>query len=485
MSKISDADIDERVRTFAESVRNGMHGFQPGKSWWIVRQTSKSRKSFDNPVTLCNQLGISDEDIGNHLNNTRWTGLIGDTVYTNYLRRGQIQDYYLVTVTMENQTNNSSPTDKGSKVVMNDEGFRTTRTSKCPWMMLQDRICGTVDPDLGLRPTKKRKAQDISPESQDISPEFKAIEQPPKETMVESIAAEARNNYFSSMNAILLFKPIESEENVLVAITNQINILKEAQKTSASYKLLLPPHPSKTFSEHDVFIIRQKISILTLALNNAKRFMPQKTWRECCAMALETAEDMGLSVSTWPRTVMKWYHQFKINRLLAIPYVPDKHKLHPFLQHNNDVVIRIKEYARLNIHRLSAELIFAYLHDTIIPELVKERLNPDNKSTEEMTRELLHEYGLSTLSVGTVCRWMNRLGFKYCVRKKSYYVDGHERPGTVTYRKDFVRRYLCYERRAYRWIQISKTEHDELVQKGNEILLYDMLFIIILTEIFR
>ena len=92
--------------------------------------------------------------------------------------------------------------------------------------MLRNSICGTVtyEPDLGLRPTKKRKAQDISPESQDISPEFKAIEQPPKETMVESIAAEARNNYFSSMNAILLFKPIESEENVLVAITNQINI---------------------------------------------------------------------------------------------------------------------------------------------------------------------------------------------------------------------------------------------------------------------
>jgi len=69
--------------------------------------------------------------------------------------------FYLVTVTMENQaSNNSSPTDKGSTVVCDDEGFRITRTSKKPWMMLQQRICGTVhlDPDLGPRP-KKRKDQ--------------------------------------------------------------------------------------------------------------------------------------------------------------------------------------------------------------------------------------------------------------------------------------------------------------------------------------
>lgn len=196
--------------------------------------------------------------------------------------------------------------------------------------------------------------------------------------------------------------------------------------------------------------------------------MPGKTWRHCCAMAIDTAIDMGLSISTWSRTAMKWYHSFKNNgRLLSLPYIPDEHKLHPFLQQNHDIVIRIKEYARLNIHRLSTQLILEYLHDTIIPEMKKERPNPDSKSAEDLTRELLHDYGLSTLSMGTVCRWMNRLGFKYCLRKKSYYVDGHERQGTISYRKDFVRRYLCYERRTYRWIQITKNEHDYLVLQGN------------------
>ena len=49
MSKPLGTIIDERVRTFAESVRSGMHGFQPGKSWWIVKhieQTNIIQKSL-------------------------------------------------------------------------------------------------------------------------------------------------------------------------------------------------------------------------------------------------------------------------------------------------------------------------------------------------------------------------------------------------------------------------------------------------------
>ena len=57
---------------------------------------------------------------------------------------------------------------------------------------------------------------------------------------------------------------------------------------------------------------------------------------------------------------------------------------------------------------------------------------------------------------------MHFLGFKYEVRKKSYYVDGHERPDTVMYRKRFVKRYLQYERRTYRWIQVSLDSSNKL-----------------------
>jgi hypothetical protein len=42
-------------------------------------------------------------------------------------------------------------------------------------------------------------------------------------------------------------------------------------------------------------------------------------------------------------------------------------------------------------------------------------------------------------------RWLKLLGFNYEAECKGYYVDGHEKPDTVTYQKDFVKKYLMEE----------------------------------------
>jgi hypothetical protein len=55
-------------------------------------------------------------------------------------------------------------------------------------------------------------------------------------------------------------------------------------------------------------------------------------------------------------------------------------------------------------------------------------------------------------------KWLDRLGFKYEPRKKSYYVDAHEKPETVAYRRHFIKRYLKYEIRMFRWIQLPLDE---------------------------
>ena len=57
---------------------------------------------------------------------------------------------------------------------------------------------------------------------------------------------------------------------------------------------------------------------------------------------------------------------------------------------------------------------------------------------------------------------MELLGFKYEPRKKGYYVDGHERPATITYRNKFVTRYLQQEQRMYRWVQVTLARSREL-----------------------
>ena len=79
---------------------------------------------------------------------------------------------------------------------------------------------------------------------------------------------------------------------------------------------------------------------------------------------------------------------------------------------------------------------------------------------------VLKPYHIQTICPSTVYRYLVALGFKYQTRKKGYYVDGHERPCTVAYRKTFVTRYLNYERRMHRWVQIPLSESISLAESG-------------------
>ena len=58
--------------------------------------------------------------------------------------------------------------------------------------------------------------------------------------------------------------------------------------------------------------------------------------------------------------------------------------------------------------------------------------------------------------------WLEALGFKYSTRRKTYYVDGHERPDNVEYRLEYIRRYLSNERRCFRWLQLPIVEVEKL-----------------------
>ena len=87
-------------------------------------------------------------------------------------------------------------------------------------------------------------------------------------------------------------------------------------------------------------------------------------------------------------------------------------------------------------------------------------------------RMILKQYGLTCVSPSTVYRWMVRLGFRYEPTRKGYYVDGHERPATIQYRWDFCQRYLSYERRMHRWVQLTEPvaaqlETEKMLAKGS------------------
>ena len=71
----------------------------------------------------------------------------------------------------------------------------------------------------------------------------------------------------------------------------------------------------------------------------------------------------------------------------------------------------------------------------------------------------LHAHRLKNLSFNTAWRWMRLLGFRYDTRKKSFYVDGHEREDVVAHRDSFCKHYLTVlEPYCRRWIQLPLSE---------------------------
>jgi hypothetical protein len=70
------------------------------------------------------------------------------------------------------------------------------------------------------------------------------------------------------------------------------------------------------------------------------------------------------------------------------------------------------------------------------------------------------------LNPRTVYNWLKHMGFTYSVHKKSYYVDSHEKPENVAYRRGFLQRYEDYEIHTHRWKQISIHRFEQMVQDG-------------------
>jgi DNA-binding transcriptional regulator YhcF (GntR family) len=137
------------------------------------------------------------------------------------------------------------------------------------------------------------------------------------------------------------------------------------------------------------------------------------------------------------------------------------------LERNPDFTRSVIRYAKTNLNELSAELLFNYLHTIALPALLLQRREELGDATLEIT-DLLRENRLTKLTLETVYRWLDRLGFKYEARKKGYYVDNHEKPETVAYCRHFIKRYLKYEFRMFRWVQLS-LEKVKAMEENEEI----------------
>jgi hypothetical protein len=195
--------------------------------------------------------------------------------------------------------------------------------------------------------------------------------------------------------------------------------------------------------------------------------MPDKTWLECCNDAMATVNRIdGVDHIKNKETLSRWHLVFRRNdESFPNPHVHSidgqKTSLPPLLDRNPDLARSIINYAKQNLNELSAELLYSYIHEIALPALLDERRAELADETYTMG-QLLLENQLTKVSIPTIFRWMRRLGFKYEIRRKCYYVDGHEKPETKKYRKTMVSQYLENELRMHRWIQLPLAEFNDL-----------------------
>jgi hypothetical protein len=106
---------------------------------------------------------------------------------------------------------------------------------------------------------------------------------------------------------------------------------------------------------------------------------------------------------------------FREKRAFIVP-LQNKNNLPAFLDLNPDVCDAIKKFATTNLSQLSCESVSEYIHNVILPEVVKKEVIADNRpkmSKEEKQKKLLKRYGLTNICISTVYRWLIKLGFKY------------------------------------------------------------------------
>jgi len=187
------------------------------------------------------------------------------------------------------------------------------------------------------------------------------------------------------------------------------------------------------------------------------------TWEECCRLACQQLNIVGITQTVDWQVIKKWNISFQQHETFPHPnpvvalgktQEPPIFQLYPVMKQ------LIRRFCLNNLIDLTIEKVLDYVKYVAIPECIKQ-------DGEEMTTaSFLHQCGLKKISQSTIYRWMKLLGFSYCNRRKTYYVDGHERDDVVKYRVEFCTWYLkAYEPCCLRWVQLPKSiasEYDEL-----------------------
>jgi hypothetical protein len=247
-------------------------------------------------------------------------------------------------------------------------------------------------------------------------------------------------------------------------------MLQSVNETENGWRNVVDGRDPKNFcSANDIFIVRQRSAILCTAYQLAMEQMPDWNWYLCCTEACKRMNRFGCKQATHCTTVANWNIAFRLlenfphpNPRVQCGKVPLPRLFEKFPEAKDSIVT----FAVEQIATLTLESVHEFTVTKLIPKLFTIWKEEESKMSlwqtdaEFLTEELfLENHGLKTVGLTTVWRWMKNLGFSYDMRKKSFYVDGHERSDVVEDRNSFCTDYLTvYEPRCLRWVQLRKDD---------------------------
>ena len=272
-------------------------------------------------------------------------------------------------------------------------------------------------------------------------------------------------------------------------LRKELGNLRHAWMTHDGYKSVIREDTSMDncdLSEHTIFLIRFKCKYFATLIDLILSHYDDMTLNSICQKTIDKVQAFEHTFQLEDETVEDKFPKFKHSRSLQNSfhkYVQNNYRivnpsyktsneqknLPPFLNNNPDFKTALVRFCDENLVDLTGEMVFQYVSETGLPQLLqkrKEEIGEVDALSFDLN-SLLQENGLKILNKRTIYNWLRRLGYKYKTNGKGFYTDGHERPETVKYREEFVKKYLNeYEMKCARWFQIKETDY-QLWQNNN------------------
>jgi hypothetical protein len=267
-------------------------------------------------------------------------------------------------------------------------------------------------------------------------------------------------------------------------LERRIRVLQSVHKGEDCWRNVILGRDADNFcTKAEIFEIRQRATFLCRAYQLAILRMNQWTWYKCCQEACNELNALGMLQARSYKTVAAWNMTYRQVEGFPHPnpYIQcGKRPLPRLLEVFPDAKDQIVSFALKNLAKLTIEGVHDFILSKVIPRLItlwksdvaasvssssttttttNDSPNEELLDHDDQIRSFLNAHRLESFSLTTAWRWMRLLGFHYDLRKKSFYVDGHEREDVVANRKTFCKEYLTeYEPYCRRWVQISKED---------------------------